>query len=197
MKVMGAVRQALTAQVPPLRAFARTLTGGDASFADDLVQDTMVNALQAQAQFTNGTNLKAWLFTILRNRFRSVVSRRHFTAEVSTEDFDHLASVPPEQEAKLEVDAFRAAFRRLPVAQREVLVLIAVDGLTYERAAEICNCEIGTIKSRMHRGRAQLKAMLLDGEDPPRPDGRPTLGAGEHRRHAGAMACAYPLRLTQ
>ncbi len=195
--MVGAVRQALTAQVPPLRAFARTLTGGDASFADDLVQDTMVNALQAQAQFTNGTNLKAWLFTILRNRFRSVVSRRHVTAEVSTENFDHLASVPPEQEAKLEVAAFRAAFRRLPPAQREALVLIAVDGLTYERAAEICNCEIGTIKSRMHRGRAQLKAMLLDGEDQPRPDAKRLPATIERRRLANEVAFAYPLRLAQ
>lgn len=195
--MVGAVRQALTAQVPPLRAFARTLTGGDASFADDLVQDTMVNALQAQAQFTNGTNLKAWLFTILRNRFRSVVSRRHVTAEVSTENFDHLASVPPEQEAKLEVAAFRAAFRRLPPAQREALVLIAVDGLTYERAAEICNCEIGTIKSRMHRGRAQLKAMLLDGEDQPRPAARRLPATIGHRRLANEVAFAYPIRLAQ
>lgn len=184
---MGGVRQALTAEVPPLRAFARMLTGGDASFADDLVQDTMVNALQAQARFTNGTNLKAWLFTILRNRFRSAVSRRHVTAEVPTENLDHLASVPPEQEAKLEVAAFRAAFRRLPPAQREVLVLIAVNGLTYERAAEICNCEIGTIKSRMHRGRAQLKALLLDGEDLPRAGTKPSRLACERRRPAGEL----------
>ena len=88
---MGVFREEIATQVPPLRAFARTLTGGDTSFADDLVQDTMVNALQAQVQYTNGTNLKAWLFTILRNRFRSVVSRRHMTAEISTENFDHLA----------------------------------------------------------------------------------------------------------
>lgn len=194
---MGAVRQALTAQVPPLRAFARTLTGGDASFADDLVQDTMVNALQAQEQFTNGTNLKAWLFTILRNRFRSLVSRRHVTAEISTENFDHLASVPPEQEAKLEVAAFRAAFRRLPPAQREVLVLIAVDGLTYERAAEVCNCEIGTIKSRMHRGRAQLKAMLLDDEKQRYADAGPPLGANKRRQLAAATGYGYPLPLAQ
>ena len=163
---MGVFREEIATQVPPLRAFARTLTGGDTSFADDLVQDTMVNALQAQVQYTNGTNLKAWLFTILRNRFRSVVSRRHMTAEISTENFDHLAWIPPEQEARLEVAAFRAAFRRLPPAQREILVLIAVDGLSYERAAAICNCEIGTVKSRIHRARAQLKAMLLDLDSP-------------------------------
>ena len=108
----------------------------------------MVNALQAQVQYTNGTNLKAWLFTILRNRFRSVVSRRHMTAEVSTENFDHLAWIR-RAGVRLEVAAFRAAFRRLPPAQREVLVLIAVDGLSYERAAAICNCEIGTVKSRI------------------------------------------------
>jgi len=72
---MTVFREEVAALVPPLRAFARTLVGGDVSFADDLVQDTMVNALQAQRQFTNDTNLKAWLYTILRNRWRSLVSR--------------------------------------------------------------------------------------------------------------------------
>ncbi len=181
---MGVFREEIATQVVSLRAFARMLTGGDVSLADDLVQDTMVNALQAQAQFTNGTNLKAWLFAILRNRFRSILSRRHMSAEISTDNFEQLALVPPEQEARLEVAAFRAAFRRLPLAQREVLVLIAVDGLSYERAAEICSCEIGTIKSRIHRGRAQLKSMLLS-EDAPRP------GAPEAPR-ARAARCRAP-----
>lgn len=78
---MGVFREEIATQVVSLRAFARMLTGGDVSLADDLVQDTMVNALQAQAQFTNGTNLKAWLFAILRNRFRSILNRRHMSAE--------------------------------------------------------------------------------------------------------------------
>lgn len=159
---MSVFREEVAALVPHLRAFARTLAAGDASFADDLVQDTMVNALQAQRQFSKDTNLKAWLFTILRNRWRSLVSRRHVTAEVSVESLDQLAWVPPEQEVRLEVIAFRGAFRRLTPAQREVLVLVAVQGLSYERAAAVCGCELGTVKSRVHRARALLREMLLD-----------------------------------
>ena len=80
---MNVFREDVAALVPHLRAFARSLTGGDLHLADDIVQDTIVNALQAQHQFTPGTNLKAWLFTILRNRFRSVIARKHVTAEVA------------------------------------------------------------------------------------------------------------------
>ena len=159
---MPIFREEIAALVPNLRAFARTLTGGDATFADDLVQDAIVNALQAQAQFTEGTNLKAWLFTILRNRFRSLVSRKHVTAEVASDDLEQLSSIPPEQEARLEVVAFRRAFSLLKPAQREILVLIAVHGLSYERTAEVCGCEVGTVKSRVNRARAQLKAFLLE-----------------------------------
>ncbi len=162
---MTVFREEVAALVPPLRAFARTLVGGDVSFADDLVQDTMVNALQAQRQFTNDTNLKAWLYTILRNRWRSLVSRRHVTAEISVDSLDELAWAPPPQEVRLEVIAFRAAFRSLSAAQREVLVLVGVHGLSYEKAAAICGCELGTVKSRVHRGRALLRQMLLDPDD--------------------------------
>jgi RNA polymerase sigma-70 factor, ECF subfamily len=159
---MAIFREEITVLVPYLRAFARTLTGGDTNFADDLVQDTVVNALQAQEQFTSGTNLKAWLYTILRNRFRSVVSRKYLTSEVASDDLDQLSWVAPEQESRLEVAAFKRAFGLLKPAQREVLVLIAVHGLSYERTAEICGCEVGTVKSRVNRARAQLKAILLD-----------------------------------
>jgi RNA polymerase sigma-70 factor (ECF subfamily) len=163
---MSIFRDDVAALVPQLRAFARTLTNGDTSFADDLVQDTIVNALQAKDQFTEGTNLKAWLFTILRNRFRSVIGRKHVTAEVAIEDdMEHLSWVPAEQEARVEVAAFKRAFRRLKPNQREVLVLVAVHGLSYERVAEICSCEVGTVKSRVSRARATLKEMLL-GETP-------------------------------
>ena len=163
---MSIFRDEIAALVPHLRAFARTLTNGDTSLADDLVQDTIVNALQAKDQFTAGTNLKAWLFTILRNRFRSIIGRKHVTAEVALEDdLEHLSWVPAEQEARIEVVAFKRAFRRLKPSQREVLVLVAVHGLSYERVAEICGCEVGTVKSRVSRARAMLKDMLL-GEEP-------------------------------
>lgn len=159
---MMVFREDVAVLVPVLRAFARAIAGRDHSLADDLVQDTMVNALQSQGQYQPGTNLEAWLFTILRNRYRSLRSRRHVTAEIGTDDLASLATVPAEQESRLEVLAFRGAFGRLPQSQREMLVLLGVRGLTYEQAAQLCRCGVGTAKSRAHRGRAALRAMLLD-----------------------------------
>lgn len=159
---MTIFREEVARLVPHLRAFARSLTGGDACLADDLVQDTIVNALQAQDHFTPGTNLKAWLFTILRNRFRSVIGRKYVTSEVADDDMAERFWVPPEQDSRLEVIAFRRAFAMLTPSQREVLVLVGVHGLTYERVAEICRCEVGTVKSRVNRTRALLRRLLLD-----------------------------------
>ncbi len=163
---MSVFRDDVVALVPHLRAFARSLTSGDVHFADDIVQDTIVNALQAQHQFTPGTNLKAWLFTILRNRFRSLIARKHVTAEVVDEDLERHYWVGAEQESRIEVAAFKRAFRMLTAAHREVLVLVAIHGLPYEEIAEICGCEIGTVKSRVNRARAILKRMLLEDELP-------------------------------
>lgn len=163
---MTVFKEDVAALVPHLRAFARSLTGGDVQLADDIVQDTIVNALQAQHQFTPGTNLKAWLFTILRNRFRSVIARKHVTAEVSDDDLERHSWAPAEQESRIEVAAFKRAFKVLSPAHREVLVLVAVHGLPYEQVAEICGCEVGTVKSRVNRARAMLKRMLLE-EGPP------------------------------
>ena len=161
---MSVFREEVAGLVPVLRAFARALTGGDYSLADDLVQDTMVNALKSQAQYQPGSNLEAWLFTILRNRFRSLRGRRHVAAEIVVDDLAPLATVAPAQDSLVEVMAFRRAFRLLPPSQREMLVLVGVRGLTYDEAAEFCGCEVGTAKSRVHRARMALRAMLLDGE---------------------------------
>jgi RNA polymerase sigma-70 factor (ECF subfamily) len=170
---MGIFREDVAAMVPHLRAFARSLTGGDVHLADDLVQDTILNALQAQRQFTPGTNLKAWLFTILRNRFRSLITRKHVTAEVQDDDLERKWLTPAHQESVVEVTAFRRAFRHLSSAHREVLVLVGVHGLSYEQVAEICRCEVGTVKSRVNRARNLLKRMLLEGELPVRKDDLP------------------------
>ena len=159
---MNLFREDVAALVPHLRAFARSLTRGDVHLADDIVQDTIVNALQAQHQFTPGTNLKAWLFTILRNRFRSVVARKHVTAEISDDELERHAWVAAEQESRIEVAAFKRAFKMLSETHREVLVLTAVHGLPYDQIAEICGCEVGTVKSRVNRARAILKRMLFE-----------------------------------
>jgi RNA polymerase sigma-70 factor, ECF subfamily len=162
---MSVFREDILEIVPHLRAFARSLTGGDVHFADDLVQDTMVNALQAQNQFEEGSNLKAWLFTILRNRFRSVIARKHVKSEIGDEDLERLSTVPAHQESRLEVMAFKQAFLQLSAAHREVLVLAVIHGYPYERIATICGCEVGTVKSRVNRARNLLKKMLLGDEE--------------------------------
>jgi RNA polymerase sigma-70 factor (ECF subfamily) len=169
-------RQELTALIPQLRGFARSLTGGDPELADDLVQDTLVKSMQAEAQFAPGTNLRAWLFTILRNTFFSHVGRKRFKVEVHDEDLESLAWSAAPQEGRLEALAFRRAFRQLSPTHREVLVLSVLQGHSYESIAAICGCEVGTVKSRVNRARAQLKSMLVDGDLPMQP--RPTVRAG-------------------
>lgn len=170
---MGIFREDVAAMMPHLRAFARSLTSGDVHLADDLVQDTVLNALQAQDQFTPGTNLKAWMFTILRNRFRSLITRKHVTAEIPDDDLEKKWLTPAHQESVVEVTAFRRAFRELSPAHREVLVLVGVHGLSYEQVAEICGCEVGTVKSRVNRARNLLKKMLLDDALPIRSEALP------------------------
>ena len=183
---MALLREDMAALLPQMRAYARNLTHGDTHLADDLVQDAVVNALQAQHQFTPGTNLKAWLFTILRNRFLTVVGRKHVRAEVGEDDLSDLAAVPPSQESAVEVREFRRAFARLSVAHREILVLTVLHGLPYQEVATMLRCEVGTVKSRVNRAREQLKRMLLGDEEvapPPVAAARPAAGRA-HRLDA-------------
>lgn len=150
--------------IPHLRALARTLTAGDRSLADDLVQETLLKALRAESQFAPGTNLKAWLSVILRNHFLTVVRAKRNKMERSSEGLDLLVKIAPPQESRLEFEAFQAAFAKLSPHQREVLVLVCLDGCSYEQAAEQCGVEVGTIKSRVSRARNTLKAILLGDE---------------------------------
>ena len=117
---MSIVREDIVALLAHRRAFARSLTGGNRDLADDLVQDTLVNAMKAQDQFTPGTNRRAWLFTILRNRFRSVVTRRHVAAEVAVDDLESRWWTPATPDSGQEMDAFCRAFACLSPAHREV-----------------------------------------------------------------------------
>jgi RNA polymerase sigma-70 factor (ECF subfamily) len=158
-------REELTQTIPSLRAFARSLTMGDEAFADDLVQDTCVNALRAQDQFAPGTNLKAWLFTILRNRFRSLAKRRRVRAEEPDDDLERMVVGPAPQEGRLEMIAFRRAFGDLRPEYREALVLAVVHGLNYDDIAQICSCQVGTVKSRVSRARERLRDVLYDGPE--------------------------------
>jgi RNA polymerase sigma-70 factor, ECF subfamily len=147
------------AEMGNLRAFGVSLCG-DKERADDLVQETLFKAWNHLDSFKEGTNLKAWLFTILRNTYFS--ERRKRKREVEDADGSYAArlSTHPEQHGHMEMQDFRAVLVRLPDDQREALVLVGAAGFSYEEAAEICGCAVGTIKSRVNRARNRLADML-------------------------------------
>ena len=126
-----------------------------------MVRDTLVLALRGWDRFAPGTGLEAWLFAALRDRFHTLVGREHLTAEVAGGGTERLARVPAEQEGRAEPPGFLRAFAALSPIHREVLVLVVVQGFSYERTAEICGCEVGTVKSRVSRARASLKSTYL------------------------------------
>jgi RNA polymerase sigma-70 factor (ECF subfamily) len=152
--------------LPSLRAFAISLSGR-AERADDLVQDTLMRAWANAESFQPGTNLNAWLFTILRNLFHSEYRKRR--REVQDEDgiYASRLSVQASQDAHLDVQDFRLALEMLPPDQREALLLVGASGFSYEEAADICQCAVGTIKSRVNRARTKLSELLSmdDAED--------------------------------
>lgn len=151
--------------LPSLRAFAISLSGR-AERADDLVQETLMRAWANADSFQPGTNLNAWLFTILRNLFHSEYRKRR--REVQDEDGVAASrlSVDAAQESHLDMQDFRLALEALAPDQREALLLVAASGFSYEEAAEICDCAVGTIKSRVNRARAKLAELLSI--EPPR-----------------------------
>jgi RNA polymerase sigma-70 factor (ECF subfamily) len=143
--------------IPDLRAFARFLAGNPTE-ADDLVQDTVVRALNAYDHFDLNTNIKAWTFTILRNiRINSYRKRRFEELDEATMA---TMSAKANQEDSLELKEVLRALETLPAAQREVISLVRASGLSYEEAAEIMGCKLGTIKSRVNRADAALRAVL-------------------------------------
>ncbi|GJD58818.1 sigma-70 family RNA polymerase sigma factor [Methylobacterium dankookense] len=153
------MRDLLLGAIPALRAFAFSLTY-DLDRSDDLVQDTLVRAWTKADSFRRGTNLTAWLFTILRNLFYSELRKRRREVEDADGSLAGRLTSLPEQEIHAEMEAFRTALDRLPPAQREALVLVGAQSFTYEEAAEICGVAVGTIKSRVSRARLRLIAEL-------------------------------------
>lgn len=153
-------RDAILDHAAALRAFAWTLSRNSTD-ADDLVQDTLAKAWANRERFEPGTNLRAWLFTILRNTWYSAVAKRK--REVSDEDGKHAAGLSAEaaQDWAIEMDALRIALDKLPPEHREAIVMVGAAGLSYEEAAEIAGCALGTIKSRVNRARNRL-AELMD-----------------------------------
>jgi RNA polymerase sigma-70 factor (ECF subfamily) len=158
--------------IPFLRAFARSLTGNQEA-ADDLAQETLVKAWQSRDSFIPGTNLKAWLFTILRNQFYSDRRRAWRQAPWDQEAAERIPGSGSDQSWAAELSDTARALRCLSDEQREALILVGAGGFSYEDAARICGCAVGTVKSRVARARKALIA-ILEGEDKlpamPRPD---------------------------
>ncbi|THH38137.1 sigma-70 family RNA polymerase sigma factor [Aliishimia ponticola] len=159
---MTAFQDEVVSHVPTLRAFARSLTR-DAARADDLVQDTLVKAFSNAEKFQQGTNMRAWLFTILRNLFYS--DRRKAVRESEDPEGTLAAglSVKPDHDGRLQYAEFQTAFAELSDEQREALTLIGALGMSYDEAAKMCGVATGTMKSRVGRARKELaERMQLD-----------------------------------
>ena len=170
MKADLGIRESMLAAVPGLRAFAMSLCG-KMDQADDLVQETLLRALNNIDSFEPGTNMSAWLFTILRNLFRSQYRKRRREVEDAEGRLAESLRSPPEQHSHLEFEEFRVALSKLPPDQREALILVGASGFSYEEAAAICDCAVGTIKSRVNRARTRLSDLLsIDGTDDFGPD---------------------------
>jgi RNA polymerase sigma-70 factor (ECF subfamily) len=163
-RVSPEIKQELVDNMKVLRAFAISLTRNGAR-ADDLVQETVMKAWTNIHSYTPGTNMRAWLFTILRNSFYS--ERRKAKREVADEEGEIAEGVAtkPDHDGRLNFADFRRAFEQLPVEQREVLVLVGAMQHSYEDAAEMCGVRVGTIKSRLNRGRARLAELMHIDED--------------------------------
>jgi RNA polymerase sigma-70 factor (ECF subfamily) len=157
------LRASLLKAIPHLRAFAISLTG-KVDQADDLVQEAILRGLSHLDSFTPGTDLQAWLFTILRNLFYTSLRKRRREVEDPDGVMAGMLSTAPEQHGRLDLDDLRTALGNLSVEQREALLLVGAEGMSYEEAAAICEVNIGTIKSRINRARTRL-AELLDVAD--------------------------------
>jgi RNA polymerase sigma-70 factor (ECF subfamily) len=162
-KAVGFEQNDLLAMIPLMRGFARLLCR-DSTQADDLTQDALVSALKHQGAFTAGTNLKAWLFAIVRNQFYSDRRRSWRNVPLDQTLAEETLEAVSNPMAALELEDVRSAMHQLSHEQREALILIAVAGLPYDAAALICGCAQGTIKSRVSRARQRLEEILAGGE---------------------------------
>ncbi|MDJ0390172.1 sigma-70 family RNA polymerase sigma factor [Roseomonas sp. E05] len=174
----------LVAILPRLRVQAVSMTRNRAD-ADDLVQAAVSNALAAQHSFTPGTNFGAWMFRILRNRFLSDIRRRRDTCDMDNAPAEALAR-PAAQEDNLALRELRRRLTDLPPDHRTALMLVTVQGMSYEEAAEAMGCAVGTAKCRVFRARRQLEAWLT-GEPQSGKRGTAQAQAGEGRRRSGTL----------
>lgn len=160
------IRRQIAILLPDLRAFARFLVR-DRVAADDIVQDSIVRALAATGQFQPGTNLKAWLFTILRNQFYEQGRRRKREVHALQSRFDTDLAVNPEQDARADITDLQQLIWRLSPLLREALILIGAQEMSHEEAAAICNVPVGTMKARLSRARSALAELMAEAAVPP------------------------------
>jgi RNA polymerase sigma-70 factor (ECF subfamily) len=175
-----AIHNELVSHAATLRSFALSLCGA-MDRADDLVQDTFLQAIINFDSFRPGTNLAAWLVTILRNRFRDQYRKRQREVEDADSHYAERLKIEPEQIARFQFTEFRVAFAKLPAEQRRALLLVGASGLSYDNAAALCGWAADTIKSRVHRARSRLIDLLtIDSPEDFGPD-RVTRGVVDRR----------------
>ncbi|APW72078.1 MULTISPECIES: sigma-70 family RNA polymerase sigma factor [Sphingopyxis] len=159
----GEFKTLLAGVIPHLRAYGRSLSGNP-DLADDLTQDTMVKAWASRDRFERGTSIKAWTFVILRNTFLSQMRRNKFRGDYDELAVERTLSTPASQEEASEMADLQRALMELPQDQREALILVGAGGLSYEEAASICDCALGTMKSRVSRARGALEEIMTRGQ---------------------------------
>jgi RNA polymerase sigma-70 factor (ECF subfamily) len=189
----AAFRQGLLELIPYLRAFSRSLCG-NRDRAEDLAQEALAKAWQASGSFRAGSNLKAWLFTILRNQFYSDCRRAWRQAPWDESAAERIPAASGEQTWAVELSDAMRAMHGLPNGQREALILVGAGGFSYEHAAAICNCAVGTVKSRVARARKTLiRSLEGDGQLPPRARTSPTKEDAKHQimAHLDRLAPAH------
>jgi len=163
-------RNDLTALIPHLRAFSRSLCG-NATLADDVAQDALLKAWNARERFRPGSNLKAWTFTILRNQFYSIKRRSWRATSLEPEVAEQTIVSVSNQDDGVRLNELRSALDRLSDDQREAIILVGATGMSYEEAADVCECATGTIKSRVSRARKTLQSIMDEGDFENKTDG--------------------------
>ena len=182
-------REKLLDLIPAMRAFARSLCH-NRDEADDLAQDALYRALQAWRTFKPDTNLKAWVFTILRNRFYSTRRTSGRETALDPEFAERTLVFEDTPYARFELDVVRRGLQMLPHEQREAILLICAAGMTYEAAAEVTGVPIGTVKSRLSRGRASLAALVTSGNVSTKDGERPSQAFDNILGQAAALTAA-------
>jgi RNA polymerase sigma-70 factor, ECF subfamily len=181
MTLAPTMKEAILGAIPSLRAFAISLSG-NVERADDLVQETLMRAMAHADSFEPNSNMPAWLFTILRNLYRSEYRKRRREVEDTDNRYADSPQLQPEQFGRIDFGEFRASLAKLPHDQREALLLVGASGFSYEEAAAICECAVGTIKSRVNRARTRLTELLAlqDGDFGPDQPTQAVLSASHH-----------------